>query len=48
MNIIRSKDFTASRAWGALDFANMNGITTWRHWTTGLNQWYINDGDEVL
>jgi hypothetical protein len=28
MKIIRSKEFTADRAWGAMDVANMNGITT--------------------
>ena len=27
MNIIRSTAFTAQRPWGALDIANLNGIT---------------------
>ena len=30
---ICSAEFTASRAWGALDIANMNGITVRLHWT---------------
>ncbi len=30
---IRSAEFTASRAWGALDIANMNGTTVRLHWT---------------
>ena len=48
MNIIRSKDFTASRAWGALDIASMNGITTRLHWTNQPYKWHINDGEEVF
>ena len=28
MKIIRSKEFRATRPWGALDIANMRGITT--------------------
>ncbi len=32
MRIIRSKSFTAERAWGALDIASMDGITTRLHW----------------
>ena len=31
MKIIRSKSFTATRPWGALDIANMGGITTRLH-----------------
>ena len=30
---IRSAEFTASRAWGALNIANMNGTTVRLHWT---------------
>jgi len=48
MKIIRSKDFTASRAWGALDIANMNGITTRLHWTNEPYKWHVNDGEEVF
>lgn len=48
MNIIRSKDFTADRAWGAKDIANMNGITTRLHWTDQPYKWHINDGEEVF
>lgn len=48
MKIIRSKDFTASRAWGALDIASMNGITTRLHWTNQPYKWHINDGEEVF
>ena len=48
MKIIRSKEFTASRPWGALDIANMSGITTRLHWTDQPYKWHINDGEEVF
>jgi mannose-6-phosphate isomerase-like protein (cupin superfamily) len=48
MQIIRSQEFTASRAWGALDIANMNGVTTRLHWTDQPYKWHINDGQEVF
>lgn len=48
MNIIRSKEFTADRAWGALDIANMSGITTRLHWTDKPYKWHINAGEEVF
>jgi mannose-6-phosphate isomerase-like protein (cupin superfamily) len=48
MKIIRSKEFTASRAWGAMDIANMNGTTTRLHWTDQPYKWHVNDGEEVF
>lgn len=48
MKVIRSKDFTASRAWGATEIANMNGTTARLHWTDQPYQWHVNDGDEVF
>ncbi|ENF8748483.1 cupin domain-containing protein, partial [Vibrio fluvialis] len=48
MEIIRSREFKASRAWGARDIANMNGITTRLHWTDQPYKWHINDGEEVF
>lgn len=48
MKIIRSKAFTAERAWGALDIANMSGITTRLHWTDQPYKWHVNDGEEVF
>ena len=47
-NIIHSKDFTAKKAWGALDIAHMNGITTRLHWTDQAYHWHINTGEEVF
>jgi len=48
MKIIRSNEFTAPQAWGALDIANMNGITTRLHWTNKPYKWHINNGEEVF
>lgn len=48
MKIIRTRNFTASRPWGALDIANMRGITTRLHWTDQPYTWHVNDGEEVF
>ncbi len=46
---IRSQDFTAERAWGALDIAHLNGSTSVRlHWTDQPYIWHVNDGEEVF
>jgi mannose-6-phosphate isomerase-like protein (cupin superfamily) len=46
--VTRSKAFTANRAWGALDIAEMNGITVRLHWTDQPYKWHTNDGQEVF
>lgn len=48
MKVIRSRDFTATRAWGAIDIANMSGTTTRLHWTDQPYKWHVNDGAEVF
>ena len=48
MQIINSKTFTAEKAWGALNIANMNGISTRLHWTDQPYKWHINVGEEVF
>ncbi|SED83007.1 cupin [Pseudomonas anguilliseptica] len=48
MKIIRSREFTVEHAWGALDIASMNAITTRLHWTDQPYRWHINDGEEVF
>tara|TARA_B100000700_G_C14207932_1_gene473420 strand:+ start:125 stop:436 length:312 start_codon:yes stop_codon:yes gene_type:complete len=48
LDVIRSKQFTADRAWGAKEIANMNGVTTRLHWTDQPYKWHINDGEEVF
>lgn len=48
MKVTRSKAFTATEAWGALDIASMNGITTRLHWTDKPYIWHTNAGEEVF
>lgn len=48
MEVIKSKNFTAERAWGAQQISNMQGITTKLHWTDKPYKWHINDGEEVF
>jgi mannose-6-phosphate isomerase-like protein (cupin superfamily) len=48
MKIFRASTFTADRAWGAVDIANMDGVTTRLHWTDQPYRWHINDGEEVF
>ncbi|WP_339726140.1 cupin domain-containing protein [uncultured Paraglaciecola sp.] len=48
MHIIRAKNFTAHKAWGALNIACMQGITTRLHWSDKAYHWHINDGEEVF
>ncbi|WP_028670444.1 cupin domain-containing protein [Saccharospirillum impatiens] len=48
MEIIRGKEFTAEKAWGARDIALMNGISTRLHWTDQPYKWHVNDGEEVF
>ena len=46
--VVRSRDFTAERAWGALDIANLDGTTVRLHWTDQPYEWHVNDGAEVF
>jgi mannose-6-phosphate isomerase-like protein (cupin superfamily) len=48
MRVIRARDFTAPRAWGATDIANMQGTTVRLHWTDQPYRWHVNDGEEVF
>jgi len=48
MKVIRSRDFVAGRAWGALDIANVDGVTARLHWTDQAYPWHANDGDELF
>jgi mannose-6-phosphate isomerase-like protein (cupin superfamily) len=46
--IIRSKEFTAAKAWGALDIAKLNNVTVRLHWTDAPYRWHVNDDEEVF
>lgn len=48
MRVIRADEFTAQKAWGALDIAHLNGISVRLHWTDAPYQWHVNDGEEVF
>lgn len=48
MKVIRGSAFKADRPWGAMDIANMDGITTRLHWTDQPYRWHVNDGEEVF
>ncbi|WP_035054771.1 cupin [Andreprevotia chitinilytica] len=46
---IRSREFVADRAWGALPLAAFDSASTVRlHWTDAPYHWHVNDGDEVF
>jgi len=48
MKIISSRNFTADRAWQALDIADFEGTSVRLHWTDQPYQWHVNDGQEVF
>jgi len=48
MKVFRAKEFTADKAWDALDIACINGVTTRLHWTDQPYHWHTNDGEEVF
>lgn len=48
MQIVRARDFTANRAWGARDIARMDGTSVRLHWTDQPYHWHVNDGQEVF
>jgi mannose-6-phosphate isomerase-like protein (cupin superfamily) len=41
-------EFTADRAWGARDIAEVSGATVRLHWTDKPYIWHTNDGAEVF
>ena len=48
MQFVTPRDFTAGRAWGALDIAEIDGATVRLHWTDQPYVWHVNDGPEVF
>jgi mannose-6-phosphate isomerase-like protein (cupin superfamily) len=43
-----AQTFTADRAWGARDLAEIEGATVRLHWTDQPYKWHVNDGSEVF
>lgn len=48
MKVIRSREWTAPRAWGAIDIASIEGASVRLHWTDQPYEWHVNDGEEVF
>lgn len=46
--ITNARTFTADRAWGAMDVAEVEGATVRLHWTDQPYIWHVNDGAEVF
>lgn len=42
------RTFTADRAWGARDLAEIEGASVRLHWTDQPYKWHVNDGAEVF
>jgi mannose-6-phosphate isomerase-like protein (cupin superfamily) len=43
-----ARRFTADRAWGARDLAEIEGASVRLHWTDQPYKWHVNDGSEVF
>ena len=43
-----ARQFTAARAWGARDLAEIEGASVRLHWTDQPYHWHVNDGREVF
>ena len=43
-----ARTFSADRAWGARDLAEVEGATVRLHWTDQPYKWHENDGTEVF
>jgi mannose-6-phosphate isomerase-like protein (cupin superfamily) len=48
MQFLKPSSFTAERAWGALDIAEIEGASVRLHWTDQPYVWHVNDGAEVF
>jgi mannose-6-phosphate isomerase-like protein (cupin superfamily) len=48
MRFFDAQSYTAERAWGALDVAEIDRATVRVHWTDEPYVWHVNDGPEVF
>lgn len=48
MKFTNASSFLAERAWGALDIADIDGVTVRLHWANEPYVWHVNDGPEVF
>ena len=48
MKVVRGREVTTSRPWGAVSIAELSGLSVKIHWTDQAYRWHINDGEEVF
>jgi mannose-6-phosphate isomerase-like protein (cupin superfamily) len=48
MQVLRPNEYTADRAWGAVDIERLADATVRLHWTDQPYTWHVNDGPEVF
>lgn len=48
MKLLDAAEFTAERAWGAIDLIGIEDATVRLHWTNEPYAWHVNDGPEVF
>ena len=48
MRFLTPVEFTGTRAWDAVDVAEIDGATVRLHWTDAPHVWHVNDGPEVF
>lgn len=48
MQVHRAGEYTADRAWGALDIERIADASVRLHWTDKPYFWHVNDGPEVF
>ncbi len=47
VRFLDASTYTADRPWGALDPADIDGVTVRLHWTDQPYVWHVNDGPEI-
>ena len=48
MKVVRGRQVTTNRPWGAVPIAELPGLSVKFHWTDQADRWHINDGEEVF
>jgi len=48
MKVVRGREVTTGRPWGAVSIAELSGLSVKIHWTDQAYRWHINDGEEVF
>ncbi|MBI7026701.1 cupin domain-containing protein [Pseudomonas aeruginosa] len=48
MKVVRGRQVTTNRPWGAVPIAELSCVSVKIHWTDQAYRWHINDGEEVF